>query len=228
MQVDRASVWRSAPLRRGALVMAVLPGRDRGHHRAALGLAGPADRPGRRRLRAALRGQRLRHGRPRRADPRGPPDLGRSCATGPRPLVIMEFAGLTVAGALVVGAVRADGAPTASQLTALVARAGRHELWRWPRSACGSRSGPRTAPTCAADGTPRLRPARWSATRPGWPGARPGSRWCCRSSRWRPGPGCRWWSHPDGLPRRPVADQVGPRVAGRHRSGASRGDCSSG
>ena len=28
MQIDRASVWRSAPLRRGALVMAILPGRS--------------------------------------------------------------------------------------------------------------------------------------------------------------------------------------------------------
>jgi hypothetical protein len=35
-------------------------------------------------------------------------------------LVIMEFAGLTIAGALLVGAFRADGAPTLTQLTALI------------------------------------------------------------------------------------------------------------
>lgn len=120
MQIDRASVWRSAPLRRGALVMAVLPGAIAavtepswdslvlltGLVAAGSGLlfgvnAFGVDGPG------ALTLEGL---------PVSPALRFWAKAT-----VIAEFAGLTIAGALVVGAFRADGAPTASQVTALVA-----------------------------------------------------------------------------------------------------------
>jgi hypothetical protein len=122
MQVDRASVWRSASLRRGALVMALLPGAIAAITRPswdslvlltglvaagsgllfgvnAFGMDGP--------------GALTLEGLPMRPELR----YWAKAAT------ILEFSGLTVAGALVVGAVRADGNPNATQLVALVAAA---------------------------------------------------------------------------------------------------------
>jgi hypothetical protein len=122
MQIDRASVWRSASLRRGALVMAILPGAIAaitepswdslvlltGLVAAGSGLlfgvnAFGMDGPGALTL----------EGLPMRPELR----FWAKAAT------ILEFSGLTVAGALVVGAVRADSRPTATQLVALIAAA---------------------------------------------------------------------------------------------------------
>ena len=112
MQIDRASVWRSASLRRGALVMAILPGAIAaitepswdslvlltGLVAAGSGLlfgvnAFGMDGPGA----LTLEGLPMR------------PEL-RYWA---KAATILEFSGLTVAGALIVGSVRADGSPTA-------------------------------------------------------------------------------------------------------------------
>ena len=120
MQVDRASVWRSAPLRRGALVMAVLPGAIAavtepswdslvlltGLVAAGSGLlfgvnAFGVDGPGALTLEGLPVAPSLRY--------------------WAKAAVIVEFAALTIAGAVVVGALRAEGSPSASQLTALVA-----------------------------------------------------------------------------------------------------------
>lgn len=119
MQVDRASVWRSAPLRRGALVMALLPGAIAavteprwdslvlltGLVAAGAGLlfgvnAFGVDGPGA----LTLEGLPI--------DP--------ALRFWAKALVILEFCALTIAGALAVGALRADGRPTAAQVTALV------------------------------------------------------------------------------------------------------------
>jgi hypothetical protein len=119
MQVDRASVWRSAPLRRGAIVMAVLPGAIAaiteprwdslvlltGLVAAGSGLlfgvnAFGMDGPGALTLEGLPMAPSLRY--------------------WAKALVIIEFAALTIAGALLVGAFRADGAPTLTQLTALL------------------------------------------------------------------------------------------------------------
>lgn len=120
MQVDRASVWRSTSLRRGALVMAVLPGAIAavtepswdslvlltGLVAAGSGLlfgvnAFGVDGPGALTLEGLPIDPALRY--------------------WAKASVIAEFAALTIAGALVVGALRADGSPTASQVTALFA-----------------------------------------------------------------------------------------------------------
>ena len=119
MQVDRASVWRSAPLRRGALVMSLLPGAIAaitepswdslvlltGLVAAGSGLlfgvnAFGVDGPGALTLEGLPIDPQLRF--------------------WAKAAVIMEFSGLTICGALVVGALRADGWPTTSQLTALL------------------------------------------------------------------------------------------------------------
>jgi hypothetical protein len=122
MQVDRANVWRSTSLRRGALVMALLPGAIAAiadpHWDSLILLTGLVaagsgllfgvnafgmDGPGALTL----------EGLPMRPELR----FWAKAAT------ILEFSGLTVGGALVVGALRADGRPTATQLVALVAAA---------------------------------------------------------------------------------------------------------
>ena len=119
MQVDRASVWRSAPLRRGALVLSLLPGAIAaitepswdslvlltGLVAAGSGLlfgvnAFGVDGPGALTLEGLPIDPQLRF--------------------WAKAAVIMEFCGLTISGALMVGALRADGWPTASQLTALL------------------------------------------------------------------------------------------------------------
>jgi hypothetical protein len=120
MQVDRASVWRSAPLRRGALVMAILPGAIAavteprwdslvlltGLVAAGAGLlfgvnAFGVDGPGA----LTLEGLPI--------DP--------ALRFWAKTVVILEFCGLTIGGALAVGALRADGRPTSAQMTALLA-----------------------------------------------------------------------------------------------------------
>ena len=122
MQIDRASVWRSASLRRGALVMAILPGRHRGHHRAELGLPGAADRAGRGRLGLLFGVNAFGIDGPGALTLEGLP-MRPELRYWAKAATILEFSGLTVAGALVVGALRADGRPTATQLVALVAAA---------------------------------------------------------------------------------------------------------
>lgn len=120
MQIDRASVWRSAPLRRGALVMALLPGAIAavtepswdslvlltGLVAAGSGLlfgvnAFGVDGPG------ALTLEGL--------------PINPALRFWAKTAVIMEFCALTVGGALAVGILRADGSPTLTQLTALLA-----------------------------------------------------------------------------------------------------------
>ena len=119
VQVDRASVWRSTPLRRGALVMAVLPGAIAavtepswdslvlltGLVAAGSGLlfgvnAFGMDGPGA----LTLEGLPMK------------PEL-RFWA---KAVTVLEFCGLTVAGALLVGVLRADGRPEPTQILALV------------------------------------------------------------------------------------------------------------
>jgi hypothetical protein len=119
MQIDRASVWRSAPLRRGALVMALLPGAIAavtepswdslvlltGLVAAGAGLlfgvnAFGVDGPGA----LTLEGLPI--------DP--------ALRFWAKAIVILEFCALTIFGALAVGALRADGRPTTTQLTALL------------------------------------------------------------------------------------------------------------
>ncbi|HEX4816311.1 MAG TPA: hypothetical protein VFV66_26510, partial [Nonomuraea sp.] len=120
MQIDRANVWRSAPLRRGALVMALLPGAIAaitepswdtlvlltGLVAAGSGLlfgvnAFGMDGPGA----LTLEGLPI--------DP--------ALRFWAKAVVVGEFCALTIFGALLVGALRADGTPSGSQLTALVA-----------------------------------------------------------------------------------------------------------
>lgn len=119
MQIDRASVWRSAPLRRGAFVMAALPGGIAaiaapdwaslvlltGLVAAGSGLlfgvnAFGVDGPGALTL----------EGLPVRAELR----------FWSKTAVILEFCALTVAGALLVGSLRSPESPTGAQLAAIM------------------------------------------------------------------------------------------------------------
>jgi hypothetical protein len=120
MQVDRASVWRSAPLRRGALVMALLPGFiaaiTRPHWDSLVLLTG---------LVAA--GAGLLFGvnafgmdGPGALTLEGLP-VSPSLRFWAKTLTIMEFCGITTGLALAVGAIRADGRPTGAQVVALLA-----------------------------------------------------------------------------------------------------------
>jgi hypothetical protein len=120
MQVDRASVWRSAPLRRGAIVMAVLPGAiaaiteprwDSLVLLTGLVAAGSGLLFGVNAFGVDGAGALTLEGLP----------VSPAIRYWAKALVIMEFAGLTVGGALLVGSLRADGSPTGSQLTALLA-----------------------------------------------------------------------------------------------------------
>jgi hypothetical protein len=120
MQVDRASVWRSAPLRRGAIVMAVLPGTiaaiteprwDSLVLLTGLVSAGSGLLFGVNAFGVDGAGALTLEGLP----------VSPELRFWAKALVIVEFAALTEAGALLVGALRADGSPTAPQLTALFA-----------------------------------------------------------------------------------------------------------
>ena len=156
LRIDRAAVWRSVPLRRGLMVLALMPG--------AVALAGDLEwrmltiLPGLVASGGALlfgvntwcldgRGAlwrdslpvspRLAFVVPRRRAGRGPALLG--------------------AGDLVLAALRA-GRPTWPEVVALVCST----LWssppRWSRPACAGASRARSRSTCAAPGPRLLRP----------------------------------------------------------------------
>jgi hypothetical protein len=122
MQLDRASVWRSAPLRRGALVMAILPGAVAAATAPAwdslillsgLVAAGAGLLFGVNAFGVDGAGALTLEGLP--VDPQ--------LRFWSKALVVMELCGLTIFGAVLVGALRADGVPTATEVVALLASA---------------------------------------------------------------------------------------------------------